>query len=659
MTNISRVAGCSKAERRRRHGARCACFHASGTLLLLTLCLAGLTPAVGIAATPTVATGVCGTVLNSRGAIVPPQDLELWKAPLDAAGDHELTLAVHRDGNRFCYRYTWQGVVHTVAPVIHVRRGERAAIRIVNDIPGQSPGESVPSSEIPACKPMLMPAAPAQHWVGYLNHVIEDRDFKVPAIDTNLHLHGFEGPASEENVFLSTLSTPMHACVYRFTIPRTQPPGTYLYHPHAHGSSDEELANGLVGVWVVDPDTPQIPRADQRVLLLTEDVAHTPDRPYPAHFRAEVKAYIAVTTAHEAALQPASPAHYDPFDPPPWPQAFPTRVGNLVATDSSGCAGPLPESLTSVDGTDTPAMLRIPAARAQLLRIVNGTSDTAKLLRLRDAHGRELPFRVVERDGVPVSGDMQHPLAHYIPMAELMLAPMARADVLLSAPAGATFVLSSERYCNGSSLEMHHDLLRITTVDPPRSVAERLHSTPIRVRDTPAARLLAYVRAHPSQVHRRAITFTQYVFPQRGEVPQHNAFYITDTTHPDFHERPFEPLYRQGETVPSNPDIVVKQGTIEVWYLINTTLETHAFHIHQMAFVEERDYAGVPVAVDTTFLPIGKLLPNPHDPNFPLIKPSITRVILDFRHVPRGTFVFHCHMLFHEDHGMMGVIRVL
>lgn len=55
---------------------------------------------------------------------------------------------------------------------------------------------------------------------------------------------------------------------------------------------------------------------------------------------------------------------------------------------------------------------------------------------------------------------------------------------------------------------------------------------------------------------------------------------------------------------------------------------------------------------------IGKLLPDPGDPNYPLIKPSLAKVILDFQHVPRGTFVFHCHMLFHEDHGMMGVIRV-
>ncbi len=629
-----------------------------GILTLLILGTAVLLPQVSMAGTPPAAIGACGPVPSAHGAVIPPQDVDMWDAPVDASGDHELILAVHRDGDRFCYRYRWDGVVHTVAPVIHVRRGERFAVRVVNDISSQSPGEGVPSTRIPACKPMTMPAAPLQHWVGYLNHPIDDRYFHMPAIDTNLHFHGFEGPASEENVFLSTLSTPMHACEYRLTIPRTQPPGTYIYHPHAHGASDEELADGLVGVWVVDPDTPRIPRADQHVLLLSYRVSQPDDRPYPANFRAELKGYAATAKAREAALRPASPVPYDPFNPPPWPEAWPMRGGGLTM-DSSGCGGPFAESLMSVDGTDTPAALRIPAGRTQLLRIINATSDTSKLLRLRDAQGRELPLRVVERDGVPVSGDMQHPLAHYEAMTELMLSPMSRAAVLLRAPAGAAFVLSSEPYCNGSLLELQHDLLRITAVGNPRGAAERLHSTPVVARDTPAAGLIAYVRAHPSRVHRRAITFTEYIFPKRGKIPAHQGFYITDTTRPDFREHPFWPAYRAGATVPSNPDIVVRRGTIEVWYLINTTLETHAFHIHQMAFVEERTYAGIPATVDTVFLPIGKLLPNPRDPNFPLIEPSITKVILDFRHVPRGTFVFHCHMLYHEDHGMMGVIRVI
>jgi FtsP/CotA-like multicopper oxidase with cupredoxin domain len=62
---------------------------------------------------------------------------------------------------------------------------------------------------------------------------------------------------------------------------------------------------------------------------------------------------------------------------------------------------------------------------------------------------------------------------------------------------------------------------------------------------------------------------------------------------------------------------------------------------------------------DTVFLPFGSLLPNSKDPDYPLVKPSLTRVLIDFRNVPRGTFVFHCHMLFHEDRGMMGIIRVV
>lgn len=579
----------------------------------------------------------------------------MWDAPVDASGEHELILAVHTDdgGNRFCYVYHWNGAVHYVAPAIHVRRGERFAIRIVNDISSPSHGESVAATAIPACKPMMMPAAPVQHWIGYLNHVIDDRHFHVQPLDTNLHLHGFEGPAPDENVFLSTLSTKMHACEYRITIPRSQPPGTYIFHPHAHGAADAELGSGLAGVWIVDPDSSQLAHADQHVLLLTYQEGEPDDGPSPPG--AEGVAYGNAAMAHEAALKPAPPAPYDPFNPPPWPTATPLHAGGIVL---NGCSGPYAESLISIDGANTPTTLSIQAGHTQLLRIVNGTADSPKLLRLRDALGHALPFELVERDGVPVSGDMQHPYAHYLSMRELMLSPMSRATILLTAPAGASFILSSEPWCEGFVRETHHDLLRITAVANAGDDPQVLRSMPIKVSDTAAARLVAWVHAHPTLVHRRAITFTQYVFPKQGKIPPHTAYYITDTTNPDFHEHPFWPVFRAGATVPSNPDIVVKQGTVEVWYLINATLENHDFHIHQMKFVQERNYSGIPMTVDTVFQPVGKPLPNPHDPDYPLIQPSITKIILDFRHVPKGTFVFHCHMLFHEDHGMMGSIRV-
>ncbi|WHZ19003.1 MAG: Multicopper oxidase [Rhodanobacteraceae bacterium] len=623
-------------------------------LLLLLLCAAGLMPRTSLAATAPPAAGACGPVAPSP-VLVEPQAVDMRDAPINASGEHELILAVHMDegGNRFCYVYRWLGVVHTTAPAIHVRRGERFAIRIVNDIASQSLGESVPSTAIPACKPMAMLDAPVQHWVGYLNHTIDDRDFEMKPLDTNLHLHGYEGPASDENVFLSTLSTPMHACEYRITIPRSQPPGTYIFHPHAHGAADAELGGGLAGVWIVEPDSQQLPRADQHVLLLAYQMGEPDDGPSPSP--AKRLAYGNAATAHEAALKRAPSVPYDPFNPPPWPSAAPLRAGGIVL---NGCSGLFAESLISIDGANAPSTLPIRAGRTQLLRIVNGTADSPKLLHLRDALGHTLPFELVERDGVPVSGDTQHPYARYLPLQELMLSPMSRAAILLTVPAGGSFELSSEPWCEGIVRETHHDLLRITATADAGNNPQLLRPTPIKVSDTPAARLVAWVQAHPTLVHRRAITFTQYEFPKQGKIPPHPAFYITDTTNPNFHEHPFWPDFGPDATVPSNPDIVVKQGTVEVWYLINTTLENHNFHIHQMKFVQERNYSGIPMMVDTVFQPLGKMLPNPRDPDYPLIQPAITRVILDFRDVPKGTFVFHCHMLFHEDHGMMGSIRV-
>jgi FtsP/CotA-like multicopper oxidase with cupredoxin domain len=77
-----------------------------------------------------------------------------------------------------------------------------------------------------------------------------------------------------------------------------------------------------------------------------------------------------------------------------------------------------------------------------------------------------------------------------------------------------------------------------------------------------------------------------------------------------------------------------------------------------MAFAEENDPSGVPVMLDTVFVPPATALPNPKDPAYPIDKLALVKVVLDFRHVRRGTFVFHCHILAHEDNGMMGTIRV-
>ncbi len=619
--------------------------------------LGALSPSAAMGARP--APMFCGPTAAPRDLVEPP-DIDVAKLPRNAAGEHELILTVHTDGRglaqRYCYTYVWDGAERTIAPTIRVHRGEHFAVRIVNDIAGASKADRVASTAIPACMPMMMPAPVTNHYVGYLNHTIDDRYMAVPPGDTNLHLHGYEGPETQENIFLSTLSNPLHACEYHVTIPATQPAGTYIYHPHAHGSSDDEVALGLDGVWIVEPDTPQLPRSDEHVILLRYRDPIVFDNP----FAPDGSAFVPAGAAYEATRPAATPVAYDPFDPPPWPVTYPMAAGGMTS-DPSGCNGTGSDLVVAVNGSYAPAALEVAAGEPQLLRIVNGTSDSATRLQMHDASGRIVPFQLVALDGVPISSDPQRPLSKYVATKEVMLTSMSRADILFTAAPGEKLTLSSEHYCEGKDafFQMHHDLLKIAAGTIADSPAATLRSSPAVIADTPAGRLVAYVRKHPAAIRRRAFAFTEYSLPKKGKIPAHQAFYITEITNRDFHEHPFWPQYASGAVVPSNPDIVVKRGSVEEWYLVNTTMESHAFHIHQMAFVQSRSVPGTPLMADTVFVPVGSLLPNARDANYPLVKPRVTKIILDFRHVPRGTFVFHCHMLFHEDHGMMGIIRVV
>jgi FtsP/CotA-like multicopper oxidase with cupredoxin domain len=101
------------------------------------------------------------------------------------------------------------------------------------------------------------------------------------------------------------------------------------------------------------------------------------------------------------------------------------------------------------------------------------------------------------------------------------------------------------------------------------------------------------------------------------------------------------------------PDIVAQQGSVEDWIIENRSSELHAFHIHQLHFLL-LDYMGKPVHEDF----VRDTVNVPYFNGRALAYPSI-RVRMDFRDPNTvGTFVYHCHLLEHEDKGMMGLIRV-
>jgi FtsP/CotA-like multicopper oxidase with cupredoxin domain len=96
-----------------------------------------------------------------------------------------------------------------------------------------------------------------------------------------------------------------------------------------------------------------------------------------------------------------------------------------------------------------------------------------------------------------------------------------------------------------------------------------------------------------------------------------------------------------------HPDFQLKLGDTEDWKLSSPSGGSHPFHIHVNAFQVIRD--GVPAEWrDTLIVPGPK---NPEDP-----PPEIT--IRSHYERFDGTFVLHCHILHHEDLGMMQLVRI-
>ena len=127
----------------------------------------------------------------------------------------------------------------------------------------------------------------------------------------------------------------------------------------------------------------------------------------------------------------------------------------------------------------------------------------------------------------------------------------------------------------------------------------------------------------------------------------------------DLHEREQEPpaftvvfsedangFYINGERFAADgpPMTRARVGMYAHWRIVNNSRELHPFHIHQVHFLTYREndrQIPDPQWLDTVNVPVG----------------GSVDVIMDFTDpVIRGMSVFHCHLLNHEDKGMMAKI---
>jgi blue copper oxidase len=92
-------------------------------------------------------------------------------------------------------------------------------------------------------------------------------------------------------------------------------------------------------------------------------------------------------------------------------------------------------------------------------------------------------------------------------------------------------------------------------------------------------------------------------------------------------------------------DYVIPLNSIETWTLINETMVAHPFHMHDVQFFV-LDRNGIPVAPEER-----------GQKDVVLVQPNDTvRFITKFSDFADSTmpYMFHCHILMHEDDGMMG-----
>jgi hypothetical protein len=115
----------------------------------------------------------------------------------------------------------------------------------------------------------------------------------------------------------------------------------------------------------------------------------------------------------------------------------------------------------------------------------------------------------------------------------------------------------------------------------------------------------------------------------------------------------FEPSTKQPAICVETP--LVNGGVKETWVIVNESNELHNFHIHQVKFkVEEILELGTGVGA-----PISVLAGGFHD-TFPINAKGRIKISIKFdRPEQLGRYFFHCHILEHEDRGMMARIQVI
>ena len=464
-----------------------------------------------------------------------------------AGGVARLSLDVAAEGNAGRPHFVYQG--RDVAPAIRVRPGDTIDITLHNRLPFA-------------------------------------RD---TANAVNLHFHGLDvAPAKPGDDVLMTLARPEASLHYFVHVLKSQQPGLYWYHPHAHGETYWQITSGMAGAIVVEGLRDRVPSlaAMPERIIVVRDVQETPN-------------ILAIPWYARKMTPPLSYA-FDADD---------------NAGPNSACLPEVGLHLT-VNGGVQPAIEIAPGER-QLFRVLNASAS--RVLDLAIDNER---LGIVAIDGYPIGAYPGNPPLVW--MDHVIVPPAGRAEFVATGQSGPTLLRSR---CYDSGVAGDRDPQAVLAILRPSNPSTE---SALAVRNPTAANSNEATIAPAAPAVRRAVTLTE----------DSTGFFIDG--------RAF--------SMEAPPAIVARAGTLEEWTIRNDTGEVHDIHIHQVHFlVESLDGAQVNPRTwrDTVLVPAQRSLGGRRIP-------GTARILVDFRNPAiRGTFVFHCHMLDHEDGGMMATIKVI
>lgn len=535
-----------------------------------------------------------------------------------------------------------------VAPTIRILPGETINATLLNRLPAD-----------PSCTDKTAPVNTPHCFNG-----------------TNMHTHGlWINPAgNSDNVLISI--NPGIDFQYEYNVPADHPAGTFWYHPHRHGSTALQVASGMAGALIIEGRRPPTEKENGDIDTLL--------KPTKAQ---SFKERVLVFQQIQYACYTKGPNPQIKRNPDKTYRCDPDDVGVVESYDDFGPGGwQASGRYTSINGQIQPLFDKAQAGQVERWRMIHaGVRDTINLEFRKLAADVQLPADAAQHEAFIERNCTGAPVPqHIIATDGLTTANIRKTDNIIFQPGYRwdTLMLFPEpgQYC---------------VIDAAAPAAANVDQTPS------SRRLLGMVKVAPGKTATGSID-AQLQAALIDAAKRNYPWSVGSLVIADLKNNGSLAKFTQHETIPPTPnkqtlefninsdgflidnkpydpnriDRKLVLGNTDEWTL-TSLLASHPFHIHVNPFqvvaildpngkdvsepgaVDDYDksaapdpqYPGLKGEWKDTLWVKNVRLPNGDRKSYKIIvRTRYERYI--------GDFVLHCHILDHEDQGMMQNVRI-